>query len=79
MKLISKEDIKEYWQSFRRYRQRRRVEKAEKRRNSPFWQKMEKVFAWMNKFSHLMHAGWACVLYFIMEALSRHSVAKAWE
>ena len=79
MKLISKEDIKEYWQSFRRYRQRRRVEKAEKRRNSPFWQKMEKVFAWMNKFSLLMHAVWSCVLYFIMEALSRHSVAKAWE
>ena len=40
---------------------------------------MKKTIPVMNKISLLLHAVLACVLYFIMEALSRHSVVRAWE
>jgi len=86
MKRIRKEDIKEFFQKSREYvrgkkalRQEKRAARIEKRKNSKFGKAMEKTCAWMNRFSLLMHALWACVLYFIMEALSRHSVPEAWE
>ena len=40
---------------------------------------MKRIYTWMNRYSILLHALWSCVLYFVMEALSRHSVARAWE
>ena len=52
--------------------------KMEARRNSKFGQKLQKAFVVMNRFSLLLHAVWAWVLYFVIEAISRHSVEKAW-
>lgn len=52
--------------------------KMEARRNSKFGQKLQKAFVVMNRFSLLLHAVWAWVLYFVIEAISRHSVEKTW-
>lgn len=72
---ISKEDIKKYLQE----RKQKREEALEKRRNSAFNQKMQKVYLWMNRLSLLLHFLLACVINFVIEAISRHSVAPAWE
>lgn len=72
---IRKEDIKEYL----RQRKERRQAILEKRRNSAFGRKMQPIYKWMNRFSLLLHFLWACIINFIIEAISRHSVAPAWE
>ena len=72
---ISKEDIKQYFQQ----RKQRRQEILEKRRNSAFARKMAPIYMWMNRFSLVLHFLLACVLNFVIEAISRHSAGPAWD
>lgn len=53
--------------------------KKQARRESELGKKLQKVYAVMNRISLLLHLLLACVLNFIIEAMSRHSVVKAWE
>ena len=74
-KKIKKEDIKAYWEA----RKERRQAILEKRRNSAFAQKMKPVYKVMNQFSLVFHVLYACVLNLTIEAISRHSLFKAWD
>lgn len=74
-KKIKKEDIKAYWKA----RKERRQAILEKRRNSAFAQKMKPVYKVMNQFSLVFHVLYACVLNLTIEAISRHSLFKAWD
>ena len=71
---LKKEDIKEW----HRKKKERRERILEERRNGPFARKMQPIYAFMNRISLLLHAFWACVINFIIEAISRHSVFEAW-
>ncbi len=62
-----------------RQRKERRQRILEERKNSKFAKKMQPVYQWMNRLSLLLHVVWACVINFIIEAASRHSVTRAWE
>ena len=73
MKKFSKEDVKAYL----KMRRERRERILEKRRNSELSKKLEPIFGYMNRFSLVLHALWACIINFIIEALSRHSVGAA--
>lgn len=53
--------------------------KKQARRESELGKKLQKVYAVMNRISLLLHLLLAGVLNFIIEAMSRHSVVKAWE
>lgn len=93
MKRIRKEDMKEFWvkskeflkekkevlRQNREIRREKRAARRDKRKNSKFGKAMAKTCIWMNRFSLLMHAVLSCLIYFVIEALSRHSVVKAWE
>ena len=79
MKQIRKEDIKEFLKQRKERRQERRVAREEKRNNSKFIKTMREVSVWMNRFSLLLHALLSCLIYFVIEAISRHSVVKAWD
>ena len=79
MKRIQMKDLKERMQQKKQLRKERQQARREKLENGTLGKVMKKSIPVMNKISVLLHAVWACVLYFIMEALSRHSVAKAWE
>ena len=72
---LKKEDIKEW----HRKKKERRERILEERRNGPFARKMQPIYAFMNRISLLLHAFWACVINFIIEAISRHSVFEAWD
>ena len=72
---LNGESIKGYL----RQRKERRQRILEERRNSKFAKKMQPVYQWMNRLSLLLHAVWVCVINFIIEAASRHSVTRAWE
>ncbi|WP_461816121.1 LTA synthase family protein [Faecalimonas sp.] len=74
-KKVKKEDIKAYWKA----RKERRQAILEKRRNSAFAQKMKPVYKVMNQFSLVFHVLYACVLNLTIEAISRHSLFKAWD
>lgn len=74
IKKIRKEDIKEYLKQ----RKQRRTEILEKRKNSAFAKKMAPVYMWMNRFSLPLHFVWACVINFVIEAISRHRLGPAW-
>lgn len=75
LKNMKPEDIKEY----RRMRKERREHILEKRRNSAFAKKMAPYYRFMNRFSLLFHAIWACAINFLIEAVSRHSPVEAWK
>ncbi len=60
-------------------RKEKREIRREARRNTKFGQFMGKTCAAMNRISLLLHAILACVLYFFMEVISRHSLVKGWE
>lgn len=82
MRHINKESLKQYMQQ----RKQRKLEKKQMieakkqaRRESELGKKLQKVYAVMNRISLLLHLLLACVLNFIIEAMSRHSVVKAWE
>lgn len=70
-----KETVKEYLKQ----RKERRQMILEKRRNSAFARKMAPVWKWMNRFSLVFHVLLACVINFVIEAISRHSAVAAWE
>ena len=83
---ISKEDVKafpkkalswisKYWKE----RKERKEAMFEKRRNSPIGKKMAPIYLWMNRFSLPLHFLWACIINFVIEAISRHSIGPAWE
>ena len=57
----------------------RRERILEARRNSAFAKKMQPVYAFMNRFSLIFHALLACIINFVIEAISRHSVVAAWD
>lgn len=60
-------------------RKRIRADKREQRRNSALGQKLQKLERLMNRFSFFLHGGWAILLNYIIEAMSRHSLMAAWE
>ena len=70
---ISKEKIKEYWKG----RKERRERILAKRADSKFTRRMKPVYDHLNRFSPLYLLLLAFVLNFVIEALSRHSFAKA--
>lgn len=72
---LNKDDIKTYYQT----RKERRERILEERRNSAFSKKMQPVYRLMNKISLLLHFLLACVLNFVIEVISRHSLFAAWE
>ena len=67
--------MKEYFQK----QKERRMQILEKRRNSAFAKKMEPIYRVMNRFSVLFHILLSLVLNFVIEAISRHSLAEAWK
>ncbi|MEE1087322.1 MAG: LTA synthase family protein [Schaedlerella sp.] len=75
MKHLKKEDIIEY----RRKRKERRERILKERRNSMFAKKMQPVYKWMNHLSLILHYLLACVLNFVIEIISRHSITEAWD
>lgn len=75
LKNMKKEDVKAYWKR----RRERRARIIEARRNSVFARKMKPVYKFMNRFSLVFHALLACVLNFLIEAVSRHSAFEAWD
>ena len=72
---LKKEDVIAYWKG----RPERRERILEARRNSAFAKKMQPVYAFMNRFSLIFHALLACIINFVIEAISRHSVVAAWD
>ncbi len=75
LKNIRKEDVKAYWKA----RKERRERILEERRNSAFARKMKPVYQFMNRISLLLHGVLACIINFVIEAVSRHSAVEAWE
>ncbi len=74
LKNLKKEDIKAYWMAKRERRQRI----IEKQRNGAFAKKMQPVYKVMNCFSLVFHALLACLINYVIEAVSRHSLIEAW-
>lgn len=75
IKNLKKEDVIAYWKG--RHERRERI--LEARRNSAFAKKMQPVYAFMNRFSLIFHALLVCIINFVIEAISRHSVVAAWD
>lgn len=75
MKNLKAEDLKAQWQAKRERRERI----LEERRNTKFARKMAPIYRFMNWFSLVFHYLLACVLNFFIEAISRHSIFKAWD
>lgn len=75
IKNLKKEDVIAYWKG--RHERRERI--LEAGRNSAFAKKMQPVYAFMNRFSLIFHALLACIINFVIEAISRHSVVAAWD
>ena len=75
IKNLKKEDVIAYWKGG--HERRERI--LEARRNSAFAKKMQPVYAFMNRFSLIFHALLACIINFVIEAISRHSVVAAWD
>ena len=75
IKNLKKEDVIAYWKC--RHERLERI--LEARRNSAFAKKMQPVYAFMNRFSLIFHALLACIINFVIEAISRHSVVAAWD
>ena len=71
---LKKEDIKRH---FEQKRERRR-QILEERRNSAFSKKMQPVYKWMNRLSFPLQYVLACLINFMIELISRHSLFEAW-
>ena len=74
MRNIKREDVKAYWKA----KKERRERILEERRNSAFSRKMQPAYQFMNRISLVFHALLACVINFVIEAVSRHSAVEAW-
>ena len=72
---LKMQDIKEHFKE----RKERRRQILEKRRNGKFARKMQPVYRMMNRLSLVLHYLLACVLNFIIEIISRHSLFEAWD
>lgn len=72
---LKKENVKTYLKA----RKERREQILEERRNSAFARKMKPVYKFMNRFSLVFHALWACIINFVIEAFSRHTPVEAWK
>ncbi|MDD2979017.1 MAG: LTA synthase family protein [Hespellia sp.] len=75
LKNLKKEDIKEYYKR----KKERREEILEKRRNGKLATMLRPYYSVMNHISLLLHALLACMLNFVIEVISRHSLIAAWE
>lgn len=75
LKHLKPGDIKAWYQKSKE----RREKILEERRNSAFAKKMAPVYRVMNLLSLPLQALWACMINFIIEALSRHSIFEAWD
>ena len=75
IKSLKWSDLKARYKNFKAHCE----EKAEMRRNSAFGQKIQTAYAWMNRFSLILHGVWAILINYMIEAMSRHSVMAAWE
>jgi len=75
IKNLKWKDIKAY----RRARQARRQRILRGRMNSRFSQKMAKVYVVTNRISLLMHVLLSCMINFVIEVISRHSIFAAWD
>lgn len=74
MKKLSKENIKAY----RQEKKERRERILERRRNGKIATFFRPINKWIEKYSLVFHAVLSCAIYFAMEAISRHSLGKAW-
>ena len=72
---LKKEDIKRHFEQKRE----RRKKILEERQNSAFSRKMRPVYKWMNRLSLPLHFLLACVINFLIELISRHSLFQAWD
>ena len=63
---------------FRKKLHDRRLEKQEAFKNSQLGKNLAALSVQTNKISLLLHAVWAIIINFIIEAMSRHSVSAAW-
>lgn len=72
---LKKEDIRRHFKEKKERRQRI----LEERRNSRFAKKMQPVYKWMNRLSLPLHYLLACVINFLIEIISRHSLFQAWD
>lgn len=72
---LKKEDIKRHFENKRE--RRRKI--LEQRRNSAFSKKMQPVYKWMNRLSLPLHYVLACLINFLIELISRHSLFAAWD
>ena len=68
-------DIKKY----RKKLHDRRLEKQEAFKNSELGKNLAALSVQMNRFSLLLHAIWAVIINFVIEAMSRHSIIAAWQ
>jgi len=75
IKNLKWKDVKAY----QRARKARRERILRARLNSPFYQRMARIYQVMNRISLLLHAVWACIINFVIEAISRHSAFAAWD
>lgn len=74
LKKLSKENIK----ANRQKKKERRERILEKRRNGKIATFFRPINAWIEKYSLVFHALLSCVIYYIMEVISRHSFGAAW-
>lgn len=75
IKNLKKEDIKAHVKE----KKARREHILEQRRNGPFAKKMQPVYKFMNRISFILQFFLACVLNFLIEIISRHSLFQAWD
>lgn len=75
VKNLKIEDLKARWKAKRE----RRARILEERRSTKLARKMAPVYRFMNWFSLVFHYLLACILNFFVEAISRHSIFKAWD
>lgn len=74
LKHMNKEDWKEYWKK----RKERRQRILAKRRESKFAKMIAPYVHILNRFSLFFHAVLACLINFIIEVMSRHSLLETW-
>lgn len=69
------------WEDIKRFRKKLheiRLEKTRAYEQSAFYRKTQALYTRMNQCSLLLHAIWAVIINFSIEAMSRHSVLAAW-
>lgn len=75
VKNLKKEDVKAWWKA----KKERREAILEARRNSKIAKMLQPYYKVMNRFSLVLHALLACIINFLIEVVSRHSLFQAWD